>query len=70
MGEIALIHNFAAFTSGFRTNVDEIVGRADNILVVLHHNHRVADFLKHLQHPDEAFSVARMQPDAWFVENV
>ena len=49
---IALKNHFTAKPSGHRTNVDNLVGSADNVLVVFHNNHRVADALQIAQHFD------------------
>lgn len=70
VGEVALIHHFAAEPPRLRSDVDDVVGGADYLLVVLHHDDRVAQLLQAAQHADEPLGVARMQPDARFVENV
>ena len=56
--------------SGFGTDVDEIVGIADNIFIVLYDNDRVAKVAERLEHADKAERVARMKSDAWLIEYV
>ena len=56
--------------SGFGTDVDEIVGIADNIFIVLYDNDRVAKVAERLENADETESVARMKSDTWLIEYV
>ena len=66
----ALVDDAAAATSGVGAYVDQMVGRADYLLVVLYDDHRVADVAQAAEHTDQAVGVARMEPDARLVENV
>ena len=45
VGNIALIDYFTAQSSGFRTDVDDVVGGADYLLVVFNDYNRIADLL-------------------------
>ena len=56
--------------SGFGTDVDEIVGIADNIFIVLYDNDRVAKVAELLENADETESVARMKTDARLIEDI
>ena len=66
----ALIYNFAAQSAGIRTDVDDVVGLSDDVLVVLNHNNRIAQFLQLTQNLDQFFGVAAVKSDAWLVEYV
>jgi len=55
---VALVYHLSAQSSGFRTDVDDVVGRADDFLVMFHYYHRVAQLLQLAQHLDEAGGVA------------
>ena len=56
--------------SGFGTDVDEIVGIADNIFIVLDDNNRVAKVAERLENADETESVALMKTDARLIEDI
>ena len=66
----ALPHHFAAESTGFGTDVDEVVGGADDVFVVFDHNDGVAHITKLAQDANESVGVARMEPDRGFVEDV
>ena len=53
-----------------RAYVDKPVGRADDFLVMLHHNNRIAQVAELLQDLDEPLRVATMQADAGLVEDI
>ena len=53
-----------------RPHVDEVVGGAHRALVVLDHEHRVADVAQSLERPDQPLVVALVQPDRRLVEDV
>ncbi len=55
---------------GAWTDVDHVVGGQDCLLVMFHHNHRIADVAQILQCPDQPHVVVVMQPDAGFIEDV
>src|SRR3982750_3163991 len=56
--------------AGAGPHVDHVVSRADRFLVVLHHDHRVAQIAQVLEGRDEALVVALVQPDGRLVEHV
>ena len=62
--------HLAAQAPGIGTDVDEIVGRAHDVLIVLHHNHRVPQVAEGFEDVDEAVGVARVKPDGGLVEDV
>ena len=63
-------HHLAAEAPGARAQVDDMVGRADRVLVVLHHDHRVAEVAQALQRAEQPLVVALVQADARLVEDV
>jgi hypothetical protein len=60
----------AAVLTRSRADVHHVVGGADGLLVVLHHDHRVAQVAQPLQRPDEPLVVPLMQADGGFIEHV
>ncbi len=60
----------AAVLAGLRAHVDEIVGAADRILVVLDHDHRIAEVAQLREGGEQAVVVALMQADRGLVEHV
>ncbi len=66
----ALGHHVAAVLAGARAEVHDVVGRAHRALVVLDHDHGVAEVAQPLQGRDQPFVVALVQPDRRLVEDV
>ena len=66
----ALGHHGAAVLAGARAHVHDVVGRAHGALVVLDHDHGVAQVAQALQGGDQALVVALVQPDRGLVEDV
>ena len=66
----ALRDDPAAVLAGARPQVDEVVGAAHRLLVVLDHDHRVAEVAQPLQRGDQLGVVALVQPDRGLVEDV
>ena len=66
----ALGDDVAAVLAGARAHVDDPVGDAHHLLVVLDDEHRVAERLQPLQRRDQAVVVALVQPDRRLVEDV
>ena len=60
----------AAVLAGAGPQVDEVVGGAHRLLVVLDHEHRVAEVAQPLECRDELRVVALVQPDRGLVEHV
>ena len=55
---------------GRRAHVDQVIGGADRVLIMLHHQHRVAEVAQPPQRPQQAFVVALVQADGGFVQHV
>src|SRR3546814_3891508 len=68
--ERALGDDLAAVKARAGTHVDDIVGVADRILVMLDDDHRVAKVAEPFQCREQPVVVALMEADAWFVENI
>ena len=69
-GDRPRVHDVAAVLPGTGTDVDDVVGGADGLLVVLDDDDRVAQVPQPLQGPDEALVVALVQADGGLVEDV
>jgi hypothetical protein len=69
-GGRALRDDAAAGLAGAGSHVDHVVGGADRLLVVLDHDHRVAEVAQPLQRFDEARVVALVQADRRLIEHV
>ena len=70
VGVAAGVHHGAAVHAGARTDVDDPVGGADRVFVVLDDDERVAEVAEGDERVDEAPVVALVQPDARLVEHV
>ena len=66
----ALRDDLAAMDAGAGADVDHIVGDADRVLVVLDHDHGVAEVAQALQRFEQARIVALVQADRRLVEHV
>ena len=64
------VDDLAAVLAGARADVDDPVGLADGVLVVLDDEHRVAEVAQADERVDEAVVVALVQPDRRLVEHV
>ena len=62
--------DLAAVLARARADVDDVVGDADRLLVVLDDDHGVAEVAQPHQRVDEALVVALVQPDRRLVEHV
>ena len=69
-GHGAGVDDGAAVLPRPRADVDHVVGRADGLLVVLHHDDRVAQVAQPLQRADQPLVVALVQADGGLVEHV
>ncbi len=67
---LALGDDMAAMDAGRRPHVDEVVGAADGVLVMLDDDDRVAEIAQPLQRLQEPGIVALVQPDRRLVEHV
>ena len=70
VGHRALRHHAAAALARARADVDDVVGAADRVLVVLHHHQRVAHVAQLVQGVQQDLVVARMQADGRLVQHV
>ncbi len=62
--------HLAAAHARARTEIDDVVGRAHRVLVVLDHEDRVAQVAKPFEAAQQPIVVARMQADARLIEDV
>ena len=70
LGGGALRDQLAAVLAGPRAQVHQVVGRSHRALVVLDHDHGVAQVAQALQRVDQALVVALVQADRGLVEDV
>ena len=66
----ALGDDVPAVHAGARAHVDQVVGRAHHLLVVLDHEHRVAEVAQPLERADQLAVVALVEADRRLVEDV
>jgi hypothetical protein len=52
------------------THVDQVVGRADRLLIVLHHQHGVAQVAQPPQRAEQPFVIPLVQSDRRFVQHI
>ena len=69
-GGRALRDDVAAVHAGAGANVDHIIREADRVLVMLDHDHRVAEIAQLHERLEQAFVVALVQADGRLVEHV
>ena len=67
---VAFVHDLSTEAACLGTYVDDIVGRTDDVFVVLHHDHGVACLLQLAKHADELVGIAAMKPYGGLVEDV
>ncbi len=65
----ALKNQFAAGFAATGTDVEEMIGRADDRLLVFDHQQRVALVAQVMHHPNEPANIARMETDARLVHD-
>ena len=70
LGGRALGDDLAAMDAGARADVEDVVGGADRVLVVLDHDHRVAEVAQPLQRLEQPRIVALVQADRGLVQHV
>ena len=70
LGRGALRDDCAAVHARPGTQVDDVIRLANRILVVLHHDHRVAEIAQIDQRIEQALIVALVQADRGLIENV
>jgi hypothetical protein len=64
------VHHPAAVLAGSGPDVDDVVGHLDGVLVVLDHQHGVAQVPEPNQGLDQPVVVPLVEPDRRFVEDV
>ena len=62
--------DIAAGHAGERAHVDEVVGAADRVFVMLHHQHGVAQALQTLQCAQQSFVIALVQANRRLVQHI
>ncbi len=70
VGHRALRHHAPAVDAGTGADVDHVVGGADRVLVVLDHDHRIAEVAQPQQGAEQPLVVALVQADAGLVEHI
>ena len=70
VGHRALRDHAAAAFARAGADVDDVVGAADGVFVVLHHHQRIAHLAELVQGVEQDGVVARMQADGGLVEHV
>jgi len=60
----------ASFVTTFRTEVDDIVGRLDNVEIVFDDDNRVTVVHQSIQAFQQSIDVRKMQSRCWLVENI
>src|SRR6516162_3742213 len=63
-------HKVPALFASARPEVDDVVSSADGLLVVLHHEYRVAQVAQALQRLQQALVITGVQANARFVQHV
>ena len=69
-GDRAAIDDLAAGRAGAGTEVDNMVGAPDDVLIVLDHHQRVAKVAQILERPDQPADLARMQAERGLIEHI
>jgi hypothetical protein len=64
----AFIHEVAPFLSPFRAQVDDPVGRFDDLHIVFHHQHAVAFFHQCVDGVEQFLDVVKMKSGSGLVE--
>ena len=67
---LALRHQPPAALAGFRADIHQIIGAADRILIMFHHQHSIAEVAQTPQRDQQPFIVALMQPDRGFIQHI
>ena len=66
----ALGQHLAAKLARARTQVQQVIRRAQHVRIVLHHHNRVPQVAQVLQDPNQPVRVPRMQPDRRLIQHV
>ena len=68
--EIAFSHDVAAVHASSRTDIHDVIGGADRVFVVLHHDQGVAQIAQLDQRVEQAVVITLVQADARLIEHV
>ena len=60
----------AAIGAGARAHIDQIIRLADRILVMLHHQHGVAQTFQPLQRSQQPFIIPLMQANGGLIQHI
>ena len=60
----------SAVSSGAGTKIDDVIGSANRLFIVLYDQDRVSEIAKMFERVEQFAIVARMKPDRRFVQNV
>ena len=61
---------FPPFSPRPGPQIDDVIGRAHHVGIVLHHQDGVAQVAQLFENADQPGRIAAMQPDGWLVQNV
>ncbi len=70
LGDGTFHHHLATEPAGARPQVDQVIGGANGVLVVLDHDDRVPQVAKLLERTEQPLVVALVQSDAGLVQDV
>ena len=70
IGGRALRDNLAAMDARSRPDIDDMIGRQDRVLVMLHHNHAIAEIAQAAQGFEQPGIVALVQANAGLVQHI
>ncbi|CCJ99707.1 hypothetical protein BN130_2423 [Cronobacter malonaticus 507] len=62
--------DLAAVYASARADIDHMVGRADGVFIVLHHNYCIAKITQVNQRTEQAFVIALMQADGRLIQHI
>ena len=62
--------DLAAMHAGMRSDVEDVIGGADRVFIVFHHDHCITQVAQAYQRTQQALVVALVQADAGFVQHV
>jgi hypothetical protein len=66
----AIAHDLATVNTRQGTHIDDTVGSAHNLGVVLDHDNRITQVTQTLQHLNQSVGIAGVQTNARFIENI
>lgn len=63
-------HQSSATVTALRAEIDDPVGRLNDVEIVLNHHHGITFVTQSLQHEQQLRDVVKMQARGWFIEDV